>query len=165
MSRVAPPAGSIRSAKSPRRTGSTGGPSSTKRTGSCRFSRLRFLVRLSICCRRALILVRVERLNFLRGVSAAAVFAFQLSYLSVKTQRPRTRRALVNCDLLCHVHPPFRCRLLIRSAPLSYIKEGRTATCCTPAVNINSLNHRGRFRAWEFRTRRRICPCCLHGRT
>ena len=108
---------------------------------------------------------RIEGFYLCDFKAAAAVFAFQLSYLSVKTQRPRTRRALVNCDLLCHVHPPFRCRLLIRSAPLSYIKEGRTATCCTPAVNINSLSHRGRLKAWEFRTHRRTCPCCLCGRT
>ena len=119
MSRVAPPAGSIRSAKSPRRPGGAGSPARSRRCSLRRsFCLVRLLVCLSICCRCTLDLVRVERFDLLCGVSAAAVFAFQLANLPVKTQRPRTGRALVNSDLFCHIHSPFCCLLLSRCSPI-----------------------------------------------
>ena len=96
VGRVAPPAGS-----SIRTAGSSGSSARCRRSSSCsRFGRSRLLMCLSIRRRCALILVRIQRFDFLCSVSAAAVFTFQFPDIPVKFQRPCAGRALINCDLL-----------------------------------------------------------------
>ena len=141
---VAPPTGN--------RVCTAGSSGSLRRSRSCRFSLSRFLVRFCICRRCALILICIQCFDFLCSVSAAAVFTFQFPDIPVKFQRPRTGRALVNCDLLRHDRPPFCCRHLNRYAPAAanMPKNAKRASTtrkhqrrahsnrCTPAVIINS---------------------------